>query len=64
LYSDSKFSSAIVEKRVPLASLQDGAAAQIVADACIQSSAQRKWIDIDYEQYAPADPTNLDGISF
>jgi predicted dehydrogenase len=40
-----EFVSAIVEKRDAVPSFYDGLNSQIVADAVLQSHAQRRWID-------------------
>ena len=40
-----EFISAIVERRAAVPSFYDGLNAQIVADAVLQSHAQRTWID-------------------
>jgi predicted dehydrogenase len=44
-----EFISAIVEKRDAIPSFYDGLRAQIIADACLESHAQRRWIEIPNE---------------
>jgi len=38
--------SAIVEGRDAVPGFDDGASAQAVADAVLQSSAEKKWVDV------------------
>jgi predicted dehydrogenase len=40
-----EFVSAIVEQRPAVPSFYDGLNAQLVADACLQSHRERRWID-------------------
>ncbi|HWB00086.1 MAG TPA: Gfo/Idh/MocA family oxidoreductase [Pirellulales bacterium] len=42
-----EFVSAIVERREAVPSFYDGASAQVIADAVLQSHAERRWIDIE-----------------
>lgn len=41
-----EFVSAIVGKRQTIATFRDGASAQVVADACLLASEQRRWVDV------------------
>ena len=43
-----EFVSAIVEKRPARPSFYDGLAAQLVADAVLESYAERRWIDVPF----------------
>jgi hypothetical protein len=44
-----EFVSAIVERRQAVPSFYDGLSAQIVADAVLDSYAQRRWVEIPRE---------------
>jgi predicted dehydrogenase len=44
-----EFVSAIVQRRAAVPSFYDGLKAQIVADAVLQSHAQRRWVEIEAE---------------
>jgi predicted dehydrogenase len=44
-----EFISAITERRAAVPSFHDGLCAQVVADAALQSHAERRWIDIPTE---------------
>jgi predicted dehydrogenase len=45
-----EFVSAIVERRDAIPSFYDGLKAQVVADAVLQSHAQRRWVEIEDER--------------
>ena len=42
-----EFISAIVEKRDAVPCFHDGLSAQVIADAVLQSKAERRWVDIE-----------------
>lgn len=48
-----EFVSAICEKRAARPSFKDGAIAQLVADAAIRSSQERRWVDVPHLSLTP-----------